>query len=461
MKLVILLSALVAACGSPGPDLDLPAPRDLDDDLDPIIEAFRREHRVPGISVVILRGDDLLFAQGYGLADLRTGRPATPATRYAIASISKHFTAVAVMLLVESGAVDLDAPITEYVPSYEPAGDVPLVRHLLAQTSGVAEFDGLPGIEALENASAGEVTLLDLIDFFEGAPARFEPGERWAYSNSNYSLLAALVESVTGEAHDDFLARKLLAPLDLDGTGSWHAMLDEPRRAVGYDTGSGAPRPRPAASNRAVYTGNGGLGSTALDMARWMRALTSGQVLTADSYTALTTPEPVGVGYTPPYGFGLSLVPMAERPCISHTGVSAGFTSMVAAFPEDDLVIAVVANRRHLWITELLQPLAREVLELPHPTRQNLPLPEGVAELCVGVFEDGLFTLRFEVTGAGLSLHVEELGPPMRLRYQGAHHFVAAEHPDTFEVWFDVFDGRADRVAFQWLEVRSFGERVE
>ncbi len=117
MKLVVLISALAVACGSPRSDPDLPAPRSLDDDLDPIVEEFRREHRVPGISVAILRGDELIFGHGYGLADLDSGRPATPKTRFAIAAISKHFTAVAVMLLVERGAVDLDAPITRYVPS--------------------------------------------------------------------------------------------------------------------------------------------------------------------------------------------------------------------------------------------------------------------------------------------------------------------------------------------------------
>lgn len=179
----------------------------------------------------------------------------------------------------------------------------------------------------------------------------------------------------------------------------------------------------------------------------------------SDSYRQMTAPAPVAAGFTAPYGFGLSLIPLAGRAAVSHTGVVAGYTSMVASFPEDDLIVVVLTNRRHAWVHHIVKSIARAALDLPPPLLRHLPIPEDELARYVGTYDDGLFTIRVFTEAGRPLMQVEELGPPYPLLYQGDSEFATAG-PEGFRLWLEPADEHAERVRFEWLELHSFGRRV-
>ena len=193
--------------------------------VDSIAEAALKERSIPGLSVAVMRGAQMVLAKGYGFADVERKIPAAPETIYQVGSISKQFTAAAIMRLVERGRVRLDEPLTKYLPDYPTQGHTVLVRHLLHQTSGIKEFLTVQGFDELENGSPERYSRSDLINLFRKEPFQFTPGERWAYSNSNYTLLGVIIEKASGMTYEQYLQEALFQPL-----GLCHALL---RRATG------------------------------------------------------------------------------------------------------------------------------------------------------------------------------------------------------------------------------------
>ncbi len=164
--------------------------------VDSIAEAALKGRSIPGLSVAVMRGAQMVLAKGYGFVDVEKKIPAAPETIYQLGSISKQFTAAAIMRLVERGKVRLGDPLTKYLPDYPTQGHTVLVRHLLHQTSGIKEFFTVPGFDELESGSPEKYARSDLINLFKKEPFQFAPDERWAYSNSNYALLSIIIESL-------------------------------------------------------------------------------------------------------------------------------------------------------------------------------------------------------------------------------------------------------------------------
>lgn len=215
--------------------------------IDNIVEAGRRELRLPSVSIAIMRGHKLVLAKGYGLADRATGTPARAHTIYAIGSISKQFTAAAIMKLYEEGRLQLDEPVTKYLHDYRAAQTpVPTIRNLLVQNSGLPEWNKLPDMQNIDTGDASRFELPKMVELISRQPQLYRPGDWWSYSNSNYTVLAAVVQQVSGTAHDEYLARTFFEPLRLKSTGGCASarMATGDRRAVGYqDNNSYAPSP--------------------------------------------------------------------------------------------------------------------------------------------------------------------------------------------------------------------------
>src|SRR6266545_2720917 len=241
--------------------------------IDSVVEASRSDLALPGVSMAILRGQTLLLAKGYGLADRESGRPSSGRAIYPIGSLSKQITAAAVMKLVEQGRIDLDEPLATYLPQYRPqSGQMPSIRQLLLQTSGIPAWDDLPEFQDIDSGPADRFTRARMLDVLARAPALYRPGDWWSYSNSNYFLLAAVIEGVTAMPHDRYLEETFFAPLGLGSTGGcaseWIARAAE--RAVGYGLADRAYVLRPLTNIKAnAFVGAGGLCSNATDLAQW------------------------------------------------------------------------------------------------------------------------------------------------------------------------------------------------
>ena len=310
---LVFAGTVLAASSAPVPAL--PRVRGLDAAAQGQLEA----KGLPGLALAVLEGDELVHLAGYGRAAISPERTVEADTPFELASISKQFAAAAAMRLVEEGRLDLDQEVKHLLPELRVHGGALRVRHLLGQTSGLPELLDLPGFETLAARPSRKSSLEDLLRAIAGPPLRFPPDSFWAYSNSNYTALAALVERASSKPYARFL-KDLLKPLGLEAIAPCHTLPRKGRADVYRSTAEGL-RPVPPDTNPHTYTGNGDLCGTARDLARWTRALATGRVVSAESYRRMVTPGPVGAGFTPPYGYGLSLLPLAGRRAVSPHGL--------------------------------------------------------------------------------------------------------------------------------------------
>lgn len=421
--------------------------------IDGTVRAFMARENVPGVAVVALHGDDVVWAAAYGWSDPGRSVAMTVDTIQPLYSVSKHITAALLLQLAAEGRLDGDAPVASILPETFAADPALEVGHLLRNTSGLADFVRLPGAERFD---ADPVLDLEaLVDFAASPPRRFAPGARYGYSNSNYSVLALIAQRRGGQPFADLQRQRLWARhgiKDIDECASL--------RAVGRDIGPGHEPGGEAwelPPGLAAYAGNGGVCASAMGLARWMRALAAGRVLSPAALTELRTARPVTAGYRPRYGGGLSTLEVAGRPAFSHSGVDRGYSAYVAHLAEDDLVLAIVANRGWLWITDLAVPLVRSLQGLPEPVPRWRRLSRADRRLLAGQFEDGLFEYSLETVGDEVVLAVDLFPEPVRLRKQRQDIFVAPDQPDTFRLVVDR-SGAAPRLLFDWLEHRSYLE---
>jgi CubicO group peptidase (beta-lactamase class C family) len=245
------LAALAASARAHGRGGD----SELEAAVDRIAADALERRPLPGLSVAVARGGRIVLSKGYGHADLERKVPASAETVYQLGSISKQFTAAAVMRLVERGQVNLDDPLTKYLPDYPVRGRRVLIHHLLHQTSGIKEFFTVKGFDELESGPPDKYSRQDLVDLFKREPFVYEPGERWAYSNSNYTLLGRIIEKASGLAYEQYLQETFFRPLGLSATHSCGSRPAGGRFAKGYMPREGGFAP---ASPRAHPTSCGG-----------------------------------------------------------------------------------------------------------------------------------------------------------------------------------------------------------
>jgi len=431
----------------------------------PIVEAGMSEFKLPAISLVIMRGHTVLLSEGYGMADLGAATPATSSTVYAVGSLSKQMTAAAIMTLVESGRVGLDDPVSRYLPELPVARDSALrIRTLLRQTSGLPTWDELPEMQNIDpGADSTNFTLARIVTMIGKQRPLFPPGSWWSYSNTNYTLLAAIIERVTGMTYDEYLAKTIFRPLGMRATKSCSqpAGPKEFPHAVGYDVVGDSFTVRHARAYLAPgMTGAGGLCSNVVDLASWMRALVDGRVVSRESYRTMTTATRVGAGFSPPYGFGVSLLPFVDQTAVWHTGVMAGFMSTLVYLPKRDVIIAATGNSRHALLDAVVKRVARRILGVPRPALHDLPIDAIEVAHSAGTYDDAMFRFRIVADSGHLYADVPELGARERLLYQGNHEFVS-DGPWEFHFRFDSAGARAQTVTWDWAEIRAFGKRVE
>ena len=428
---------------------------------DSVAAALRSSDSVPGLSIVVARGGAVLVARGYGTADRATGAAAGPGTVYQIGSISKQFTAAGVMRLVEQGRLRLDDPVSRHLPEYRPRGDSVRLSHLLHQTSGIREEFTIPEYGAL----IGDTTQPneELLALIRREPLGFRPGARWSYSNSNYALLAAVIDRAAGMPYDRFLREALFRPLGLASLHQCTNTPSAPDHARGYLLDGGALVPSPP-ENIEWTRGDGGLCASATDLARWARALATGRAVRAASYRRMTASGRLGDGTVPAYGFALSLVPLDGRERrVSHGGRMAGFTGTLAYYPDHDLAVAILANRGGVWIESAEQAIARAVLGRRAPALRRAALSAAERGRLVGTYDIGVVGLPVRVVDRDGRLHLEmpPPGPSSPLGWRVGRELAADLAPDAVRVLVPAGAGRADRIVLRFAGMHWYGTRVE
>lgn len=342
-------------------------------------------------TVYVQRGDEVLADSGYGWASIELGVPHSGDSVLQIASVSKPFTAAAVMLLHQRGLVDLRAPLSQILPEY-PNGDRLSLHHLLLHTSGIPDINVQPAYAEL---SRGHRTPRELVAAFKDLPLLFEPGARFQYSNSNYNLLALVIEQVSHMSYGEFLQREIFEPLDLRHTG--HAERADaivPRMAEGYMPVGRSELARAPWIDWTVKTGNGSLYSTGADLAKWVRGFYKGDLLSPETLELATAPQLENIGIDSMRGdlsYAWSIGRLLDKQKVWFAGRSPGFSAAMSHFPDDDLTIVVLSNTYSLVTTQAADAIAAMVLGGTYAVQDisDAPLPREAVERWVGTYQFG------------------------------------------------------------------------
>lgn len=297
----------------------------------------------PGAAVIVTRSGTPIFRRGYGLANLELGIPIWPAMVFRLGSITKQFTATAIMMLEEENKISLQDKITQFLPEYPVQNHQITIEHLLSHTSGIKSLTSLENWSALMRT---DMSVTELIDLFKDEPLEFKPGERWKYSNSGYILLGAIIEQASGMSYQDFIQKRIFDPLEMKNSyyGSHKKII--PNRVSGYRKGKNGFMNADFISMSHLYAA-GSLLSTADDLAKWNRAIRSGELISKKTWQKMVTPVKINNGETTQYGYGWGLFGLKGQPVNAHSGGINGFSTFALYLPNEDVFIAVLSNCRN------------------------------------------------------------------------------------------------------------------
>ncbi len=384
-----------------------------------------------GLSIAVARGNATILSKGYGFADLEHEVAATDASLFRIASVTKQYTAAAIMKLAEQGKLGLDADVTTYI-EYPTQGRTVTIRHLLTHTSGIKSYTD---VTAHEEPTAGDIAPEKVLDPVRDLPFDFEPGTAWAYNNTGYHLLGMIIEKISGVPYAQYLQDEFFTPLNLTRTRYDVASDIIPGRARGYRLLDGKAA-NAAYINMRVPFSSGGLLATAGDLVAWQLALVGGKVVSPHSYTQMTTPATLTDGSPTDYGFGLRMRDLDGHPCIMHGGGINGFNAVLAYYTEEKLSVAVISNSESVPSSLVAGEIARAALGIAHEFA-DLPLTAAELEPLIGAYRIDEIELDFVVTAADGKLFLQGTGePPVPVMAQGDCEFRATWDP-SLKITFD------------------------
>lgn len=339
----------------------------------------------PGAAVIVVKDGKTLFRKAYGMANLELGVPLQPDMVFRLGSITKQFTAAAILMLAEEGKLSVQDRIEKHLPGYPTHGHTITIEHLLTHTSGIQSYTGMPGW--MNDRIMAPMKPQEIIDGFKKEPMNFAPGERYAYNNSGYILLGAIIEKLSGKSYEAFVKERIFDPLGM--TSSYYDN-SEPiikRRAAGYTGDAKEPRNARYLSMTQPYAA-GSLASTVDDLARWDQALAAGKVLKPESLAQAWKPFVLKSGEPTTYGYGWGPGKLRGRRSIAHGGGIFGFSTFAMSLPDDKVYVAVLCNSD----SPATDPgfLARKLAALaagdPFPEWTEVKVDSAILERYAGVY---------------------------------------------------------------------------
>jgi CubicO group peptidase (beta-lactamase class C family) len=335
-----MLKKLLAACGALSFAATPLASQSLETKVDSIATSVLRATGVPSASVAVVQNGKLVLAKAYGSSRLEPQQAATTSMRYAIGSISKQFTAAALLLLQEEGKLRIDDPVGKYVPGLSRGNEV-TIRQILSHTSGYQDF--WPQ-DYLMEPMRKDAPAQSIMDRWAKQPLDFEPGSRWQYSNTGFVLAGMIVEKVSGMPFFQFIQTRLLDPLEMKSARDFDS---NPRAvdATGYIRYALGPlHPAPDAGHGWMY-GAGMLAMTPTDLARWDMSLIRRSLLKPASYAEMFRETTLKNGAPSSYGLGVFTLMSGGHFLVEHNGEVSGFTAENFVYPEDSAAIVVMTNQ--------------------------------------------------------------------------------------------------------------------
>lgn len=300
--------------------------------VDSLLQVYANKNMFTG-SVLIAKDGKILLSKGYGMANYSDQVPNTPHTKFKLASVSKQFTALAIVMLQEKGKLSVADKLSKYIPDY-PKGDSITIHHLLTHTSGIPDFTSLPVFDSIMTRT---LTLEQEINLFKYKSLDFKPGSKFSYSNSGYLLLSYIIERSSGKKFGAFMKENIFDPVGMKNTGLYDNREVLQHVAQGY-TEEGENLVNAQYIDMSIPSGAGALYSTVEDMYLWDRALYTEKLVSKTSMEQISTP------FLDNYGYGWSIADFAKHKWMFHTGGIQGFATVMNRFPDDDMCIVILKN---------------------------------------------------------------------------------------------------------------------
>ena len=319
-----------------------------------------------GASALVMKKGKVVYRKAFGMANIEVGVEMTPEHIFRIGSITKQFTAVAILQLMEAGKLSLQDDITKFLPDYPTHGHTITVEHLLTHTSGIKSYTAMDSWDGEERKKA--FTPEQMIDYFKNEPMDFAPGEKWMYNNSAYFLLGYIIEKVSGMSYEEYVEEKLFKALKMESSYYGNPMQLISNRASGYQVGKNGFQNAEYLSMTQPYAA-GALLSTVDDLYKWYNAVASYKVVKKESIDKAWTSYTLNDGSKTQYGYGWAIGNIQGSRMIEHGGGINGFVTASLYLPEDEIFVAVFSNCNCRFPGDVSKRLAAISLGKPFPTK--------------------------------------------------------------------------------------------
>lgn len=294
-----------------------------------------------GASAIVTKGNKVIFIGAAGQANVELDVKMKPEHVFRLGSITKQFTAVSILKLMEEGKIDLQAEITQYLPDYPTNGKTITIEHLLNHTSGIQSYTDMDGF--MQDRTREDMTPMELIEVFKNEPMNFDPGDEHRYNNSGYILLGAIIEKVSGQSYAEYVSKNIFKPLGMNSTYYGGHQKIIPNRAAGYMQDANGLINAHYLSMTLPYAA-GSLVGTVSDLHKWNRAIFDGKVISKKSLKMAHTPSTLNNGETVDYGYGWAFGSVMGEKTIEHGGGIFGFLTQAMYLPDHDVYVAVFSN---------------------------------------------------------------------------------------------------------------------
>jgi CubicO group peptidase (beta-lactamase class C family) len=372
----------------------------------------------PGCAALVAYKGEIIYKKAFGLANIENAISMKPDMIFRIGSITKQFTAIAILRLMEQGKLDLQDELTKYLPDYPVNGKKITIEHLLTHTSGIKSYTGM---EEFNGVQGKDMKVDELVAFFKNAPMDFDPGIQWKYNNSGYVLLGAILEKITGKPYGEYIEETIFKPLGMKNSlyGSNAKII--PNRASGYDPGKTGVQNAAYLSMTLPYAA-GSLMSSVEDLYKWNRALRSNQLVKKETLEKAFTGYKLQSGRNTNYGYGWTIGDIGNHRVIEHSGGIPGYLSDALYAPEDDIFIAVLSNCTCNAPDGVLQKMTATLLEVPMDFNA-IAVDSTVLKQYNGVFENEIGETRI-ISAEGNQLFSQRKG--------GSRFKISAYEKDKF-----------------------------
>lgn len=335
--------------------------------------------KVEGFSgaILVARDGKVLVSKGYGMADVENDVPNTPETRFRLASLTKQFTAAAILLLQERGKLSVQDSVCKHVAPCPEAWQPVTIHHLLSHTGGVPNLTNFNQFPDYPKTKRDPATVESLIGRFRDRPLDFKPGEKWNYSNSGYILLGHVVEKVSGKSYESFLRENIFEPLKMTNTGYDHTDAVVKRRARGYAPGPDGGVVNAAYIDMSIPYAAGGLYSTVGDLHLWDQALYGERLLKKSSLDAMFT------AVRDEYGYGYRVNKVFNRRHATHGGGIEGFSTSINRFPDDRVTVIVLSNNEAARSGRI----ARDLAAIAFGEKYEVPVERAVVKVDPKIYD--------------------------------------------------------------------------